>query len=97
MLKGSVADAAPQDGDTPLHAAAYNGHMEVVRVLLDAGVDKEAKNQVREGAEVLAISWYTSNNQYAGDRNRSCCIVNSTVVEFRFLVLYNGKWWGGRG
>ena len=31
---------------TALHNAAYEGHLEVVRLLLDRGADIEAKNNV---------------------------------------------------
>ena len=40
---------APQDGDTPLHLAARNGHTEVVVKLLTAKADKEVKNEVKWG------------------------------------------------
>ena len=35
-----------QDGDTPLHIAAWFGHVDVVRVLLAAGANKDARNEV---------------------------------------------------
>ena len=35
-----------QKGDTALAWASYNGHLEVVKVLLIAGADKEAKDKV---------------------------------------------------
>jgi ankyrin repeat protein len=36
-----------QDGETPLHQAASEGHAEVVQMLLDAKADTEAKDTVR--------------------------------------------------
>ena len=41
-----------QDGDTPLHRAAFRGHEGAIGVLLEAGADREAKKNVsgvREG------------------------------------------------
>ncbi len=35
-----------QDGWTPLFVAAQNGHLEVVRLLLDKGANMEAANNV---------------------------------------------------
>ena len=35
-----------QNGDTPLHVAAYNGKVECVKVLVEAGANIEAKNKV---------------------------------------------------
>jgi hypothetical protein len=41
---------------TPLHWAAYNGYLECMRALLEAGADKDAKDNVRpHGPRNLAI------------------------------------------
>ena len=37
---------APQTGWTPLHAAVHFGRIGVVRLLLEAGADTTAKNEV---------------------------------------------------
>ena len=36
-----------QDGLTPLYLAVQNGHLEIVRLLLDAKAGTDAKNEVR--------------------------------------------------
>ena len=35
-----------QDGDTPLHHAARNEHLEILRILIEKGATLEAKNNV---------------------------------------------------
>ena len=46
--------SVPQNGETPLHIAAGRGHLPVVRVLVDAGADKNAPRKVieRRGGDV---------------------------------------------
>jgi ankyrin repeat protein len=48
-MRFSLTLTAPraQSGDTPLHQAAYEGHLECVRALVDGHADKEAKDYVR--------------------------------------------------
>lgn len=62
-VRGVVCGAAlrpcggAQDGCTPLLRAAQNGQLEVVRLLLERGADKEAKDKVRRqsAAEFLPL------------------------------------------
>ena len=37
-----------KDGETPLHYAAKKGHDKCVQVLIEAGADPKAKDDVRE-------------------------------------------------
>src|SRR6185503_4592665 len=41
----SLLQTRDKDGSTPLHCAAWNGHVETVRFLLDAGADINDHNQ----------------------------------------------------
>jgi ankyrin repeat protein len=51
-VDGDESDA--QDGSTVLIWAAANGHTDCVRLLIDAGADKEARNHVRVGRCLLS-------------------------------------------
>ena len=39
-----------QNGCTPIHSASFNGHVDVVKVLLDAKMDKDLPTKVGRGA-----------------------------------------------
>lgn len=45
MQDSALLKARDKDGSTPLHCAAWNGHVETVRSLLDAGADINDHNQ----------------------------------------------------
>ncbi len=47
---GTFLHSRVQFGMTALMWAASNGHADCARLLLDAGADKEAKNEVRDPA-----------------------------------------------
>jgi ankyrin repeat protein len=47
LASGADKEAKEEHGDTPLHLAAQQGHVEVVEVLLSAGCDMDARNNVQ--------------------------------------------------
>ena len=62
---------APQDGYTPLFIAAGKGHLEVVKLLLGAGLDKDAPIKVREGGLEGVLSAHTVHMFRSGGRSQA--------------------------
>ena len=53
-----------QDGDTVLTLAASKGHTDCVRLLLEGGADKEAKNSVRVIATSIFVACLSISVDY---------------------------------
>lgn len=51
-----VCVLCPQYGRSPLHLAAYKGHIEVVRILLKAGCDLDIQDDVSKIIRLSAVS-----------------------------------------
>ena len=61
LEKGADFNAKDNNGATPLHLAAYNGHGEAVDVLLEKGADFNAKNN--DGATPLHLAAYNGHGE----------------------------------
>lgn len=55
ILQEGEVDIRDLDGDTPLHFACRNGHVNVIKMLLERGADKNAQNGLRETPLSLAV------------------------------------------
>ena len=95
---------APQNGHTPLHMAAYNGHTEVVKLLVQADADKNAPDKVKEGrggdvgcTNGVCVSYWGLQR---GCRLAACCrgLVDRAIVNgrgSRWLTSAPGAVWRG--
>jgi len=52
-----LANVADGSGRTPLHAAAWNGRLEVARLLLDTGADPDVKDLAQKGTPLEWAAW----------------------------------------
>jgi ankyrin repeat protein len=69
-----------QDGFTPLQKAAWHGHLECARLLLERGADKEAKGNVR--APCLTLPRRAASERSA---TRSLCLSAASTLRFSML------------
>jgi len=61
ILAGLGFDLSPTDRPTPLHVAAFAGHLEVVRALVAAGADPYRREP---GFDATALEWAQHNQQH---------------------------------
>ena len=71
----------PQEGKTPLHWAAKNGHAAIVKALLAAEADKEAKDQV-SGGRGEGASGLTDGKPCALVRGHNLVSLVQSEIEF---------------
>ena len=55
---GADVNAKNDDGDTPLHRAAYNNAAEVAKLLIDKGAEVNAKNKISGGRLCMRAANY---------------------------------------
>lgn len=63
----------PQDGITALHVAAQAGHVEIMRLLMDGGVDVNARNKVMHG-HTYAPNLNSVKSRFSSSENRIDCL-----------------------
>jgi len=86
--------ATDQDGNTPLHAAARNGHDEIVKLLIDAGAQIDAPNRYRE----TPLHW-ASYSDHPGTSNiiKQLLAAGAPVGAFSkngWTPLHKAAYWG---
>ena len=80
LLFISVLDAQDKEGNTPLHLATENNHVQVIQELLGAGASSSILNGVGQGPIHVAVV-----------HNRTECLtVSNDLVNFRKAAINIG-------
>ena len=97
LQKGASVDEVQRDGSTPLHGAAYFGHAQVVRLLLqhgartnlrnnwgNASLDESATSEIRRVIQTASVDQIYS---LAADLREKQLVQSVRVVEYRGEVI----------
>ena len=97
LKNGASVDEAQRDGSTPLHGAAFFGHAQVVRLLLqhgartnlrnkwgNAAVDESANSEIRKLIQTASVDQISS---LAADLREKHLVLSVRVIEYRGEVI----------
>ncbi len=79
--------ARAQNGSTALIRAAMKGHADCARLLLDAGADTEANDEVRASAGVgVRVLWYGAAVMVDWLVRRPAICIGATLLHFALEI-----------
>lgn len=81
LINKGAKVAVTKYGRSPLHLAAYKGHIEVVRVLLKAGCNLDIQDDVSRFKSVIFLS---SSSSYRSPKH----VVTNSCFSFCFSIIF---------